>query len=102
MVKSFVFPGDIIGSLSSAHAKEACTFNFVALESGVVVEIDFDRLYNTSQDDVQLAMAVVHHLLIYGIEKERRERTSGLANNQSASLSTAGTNRTKRGKISAR
>jgi CRP-like cAMP-binding protein len=39
-----------------------------------VVEIDFERLYNTSQDDLQLAMEVIDHLLIYGIEKERRER----------------------------
>jgi len=74
MVKSFVFPGDIIGSLSSAHAEEASTFNLVALEPAVVVEIDFERLYNTSQDDLQLAMEVIDHLLVYGIEKERRER----------------------------
>jgi CRP-like cAMP-binding protein len=74
MVKSFIFPGDIIGSLSSAHAKEACTFNLVALDSGAVDKIDFDHLYSKSKDDLQLAMAVVDRLLIYGIEKERRER----------------------------
>ncbi|MFT5579439.1 MAG: CRP-like cAMP-binding protein [Paraglaciecola psychrophila] len=74
MVKSFVFPGDIIGSLSSTHAEEASTFNLVALEPAVVVEIDFERLYNTSQDDLQLSMEVIDHLLDYGIEKERRER----------------------------
>ena len=58
MVKSSIFPGDIIGSLSSAHAKEASTFNLVALEAGVVVEIDFERLYNNSQDGVQLLLAL--------------------------------------------
>jgi CRP-like cAMP-binding protein len=69
MVKSFIFPSDIIGSLSSAHAKGASTFNLVALEAGVVVEIDFERLYNNSQDDLQLAMEVIDYLLIYGIAK---------------------------------
>jgi CRP-like cAMP-binding protein len=73
-IKSFILPGDMIGSLSSAYRKEACTFNLVALEPGVVVEIEFDRLYNSSQEDLQLATAIVDYLLIFGIKKERRER----------------------------
>jgi CRP-like cAMP-binding protein len=73
-IKSFILPGDMIGSLSSAYRKEACTFSLVALEPGVVVEIEFERLYNTSQEDLQLATAIVDYLLMFGIKKERRER----------------------------
>lgn len=73
-IKSFVQPGELIGSLSAAFRKETCSFSLVCLESSVLVRIEFDELYAASQRDLQLARAMLDHLLEFAMKKERRER----------------------------
>lgn len=73
-IKSFVLPGDLIGSLSSAHERETCSFNLLALEPSTLVAIDFDALYAASRQDLQLASTVIDFLLTFARKKERRER----------------------------
>lgn len=74
MIKSFVFPGEIIGSLSSAHWNEKSTFDLIALDHSVVLKLNFGLLYAAAQIDLTLARDVIDRLLIYGREKEQRER----------------------------
>jgi len=74
MIKSFVFPGEIIGSLASAHWGEKATFNLVALDESVLLKINFQLLYSNAQSDLNLARDVMDRLLRYGRQKEDRER----------------------------
>ena len=74
MIKSFVFPGEIIGSLSSAHWNEKSTFDLIALDHSVVLKLNFEILYAAAQIDLALARDVIDRLLIYGRQKEQRER----------------------------
>ena len=74
MIKSFVFPGEIIGSLSSAHWNEKSTFDLIALDRSVVLKLDFGLLYAAAQIDLALARDVIDRLLSYGRQKEQRER----------------------------
>lgn len=73
-IKSFIQAGELIGSLASAYLKEDCSFSVVALESSVAMEIDFDALNAASKEDLELASAMVEHLLDFAMRKERRER----------------------------
>ena len=73
-IKSFVQPGELIGSLAAAHFKEDCSFSVVCLEPSVTIELDFDALYAAAKDDLEMASAMVEHLLSFSMKKERRER----------------------------
>lgn len=73
-VKSFILPGEMIGSLASAYLKESCSFNVVSLEASSIVKLDFDALHAASREDLELATAMVEHLLNFAMKKERRER----------------------------
>ena len=73
-VKSFILPGEMIGSLASAYLKEGCSFNVVSLEASSIVRLDFDALREASREDLELATAMVEHLLNFAMKKERRER----------------------------
>lgn len=74
MIKSFVFPSDIIGSLSSAHWKESASFSLTALEDSILLKLNFAHLYAAAQSDLELARGVMDRLLEYGRAKEQRER----------------------------
>lgn len=74
MIKSFVFPGELIGSLSSAHWNEQSTFDLIALDHSVVRKLNFSLLYQVARTDLELAGDVMDRLLIYGRQKEQRER----------------------------
>ncbi len=73
-VKSFIGPGDLIASLTSAYRKEGCSFGLVSVEASTVVAIDFDTLYEATQTDLAVASAVIRPLLEFAMKKERRER----------------------------
>ena len=74
MIKSFVFPGELIGSLSSAHWHEKSTFDLIAFEHSVVLKLNFSLLYGAVRTNLELAGDVMDRLLIYGRQKEQRER----------------------------
>ena len=73
-IKSFIQPGELIGSLAAAHFKEDCSFSVVCLEPSVTMELDFDVLYAATKEDLEMASAMVDHLLNFSYKKERRER----------------------------
>lgn len=73
-VKSFILPGELIGSLASAWRKEACSFSLVCLQASAVVQLDFDAILARTRSDLEMADAMVGHLLEFSMRKERRER----------------------------
>ncbi len=73
-VKSFIVPGDLIGSLAAAYRNETCSFSLIALEPSTAMQLDFDALYSASQQDLGIASAVVDFLLAFAMKKEKRER----------------------------
>ena len=72
-IKSFILPGDTIGSLKGFFGDNGCSFNLVCLEPSELIKIDFDFLYQHSRSDLGLANEMTDFLLAYGIKKETRE-----------------------------
>lgn len=72
-IKSFIQPGDNIGSLSAIHAGETCTFSLVCLKPCELIVLNFSKLYQASRKDPEISAAVVDFLLRFGMKKELRE-----------------------------
>jgi len=72
-IKSFIMPGDNIGSILAGYADEKCPFSLVCLKDCELIVIKFKPLYEASQSDPELAMEMVNFLLQFAIKKEIRE-----------------------------
>jgi CRP-like cAMP-binding protein len=72
-VKSFIQPGDFIGSLTSAYKRERCSFNLVCLQPTSLLRVEFDALERHSQQHLVIASHVIDFLLNFSMKKERRE-----------------------------
>ncbi|USD42731.1 Crp/Fnr family transcriptional regulator [Vibrio sp. SCSIO 43135] len=74
LIKSFLQEGDVIGSMTAAYAQKKTTFGLVALSDTELLQIDFQDLYQTTQQDEQLAQQMIQLLLSFAMKKEQRER----------------------------
>lgn len=74
LIKAFARPGEIIGSLASAHWGQATNFDLIALDRSRLLRVDFRLLYQQAGNDLELGRDVIDRLLLYGRQKERRER----------------------------
>ena len=72
-VKSFIQPGEVIGSLSAAFSGEGCSFSLVCLETGFLIKIPFQVIDEYGQKDHEIARAMVSLLLRLAMKKEKRE-----------------------------
>ena len=72
-IKSFILPGDNIGSLMSSYAGKPSTFNLVCLKTCELTVVEFNLLYEASRTDTEISAAIVDFLLGFGIKKEVRE-----------------------------
>ena len=72
-IKSFLLPGDNIGSLTALHSGQACTFSLVCLKPCELIVLKFSDLYDASRQDAEISAAVVDFLLKFGMKKEMRE-----------------------------
>ena len=72
-IKSFLLPGDVIGSLSALKGDEGCSFNLVCLQPSKLQAVSFDAVYEAAQNDARLSGAIVEFLVAYGMKKEQRE-----------------------------
>ncbi len=72
-IKSFIMPGEKIGSLAAGYRQENCTFSLICVEQSVLAAVEFSDLYEASRADVELSTAIVEFLLSFGIRKELRE-----------------------------
>lgn len=73
MIKSLLLPGDMIGSLTSAYSKAACSFTLECLTDCELTRLPFDLVQDKSRLDLNLATAVNDFLLQFAMRKERRE-----------------------------
>jgi len=72
-IKSFLLPGDVIGSMASVFSEEACSFSLLCLQHTVMQVIPAKVLLKYSQDDLELANAVIELLVHVAMKKEKRE-----------------------------
>jgi CRP-like cAMP-binding protein len=72
-IKSFIMPGDNIGSLVSAWAGKASTFSLVCLKPSIVSAVPFRKLDEASRADPGIAGEILDFLLAFGMKKEMRE-----------------------------
>jgi CRP-like cAMP-binding protein len=72
-IKSFLLPGDNIGSLSAIHAGGGCTFSLVCLQACELIVVEFSALYEASRSNATISASMVDFLLGFGMKKEMRE-----------------------------
>ncbi len=72
-IKSFILPGDFIGSLTAAYKQDACSFNLVCQEPSDLVPMNFEALYEASRSDLAVAARLLDVLIGLAMKKERRE-----------------------------
>jgi CRP-like cAMP-binding protein len=72
-VKSFLFPGEFIGSLAAAYAGDPCSFSLVSLQKSEAMAIPFESLYEAATDDLELSGELNNFLIELAMKKERRE-----------------------------
>ncbi len=73
LIKSFLFSGDIIGSMTAVYDKDVCSFNLLCLKPCTVVNIPFEILYQKASNDLPLSQEVINLLINFSMKKERRE-----------------------------
>lgn len=72
-IKSFILPGDHIGSLMASHAGKPCSFSLVCLKPCELTKLPFDTLYEAVRNDPEISAAAVDFLLNFAMKKEIRE-----------------------------
>ena len=72
-IKSFLLPGDVIGSLAALKGDDGSSFNLVCLQPSKLQVVSFDDVYKAARDDAKLSAAIVEFLVAYGMKKEQRE-----------------------------
>lgn len=72
-IKSFLLPGDVIGSLSALTGRGSCSFNLVCVKPGDLIAVGFDQVSQAAQNDTELSAAITDFLVAFGMKKEQRE-----------------------------
>ena len=73
LIKSFIQPGEFIGSLISCRTGEPSTFSLKCLEDCVGRRITFSELQSVAASQPQVADFLTNGLMELAIKKERRE-----------------------------
>lgn len=73
LIKSFIQPGEFIGSLIACHGKEPVTFSLMCLEESSLQRIAFTDIQQSAAKDSQAGAVVINSLIELAIKKERRE-----------------------------
>jgi len=72
-IKSFILPGDHIGSLMASHAGKPCSFSLVCLKPCELTALPFATLHQAVRSDPEISAAAVDFLLSFAMKKEVRE-----------------------------
>ncbi len=72
-IKSFLLPGDAIGSMTSAFSEGNCSFSLVCLEKSLLTRVPFGVLQTHSKNDLELAHSMIEMLIHVAMKKEKRE-----------------------------
>ena len=73
LIKSFIQPGEFIGSLIACHLKEPVTFNLMCLEDCTLKRVSYSELQQIAAGNPQASTIVFNSLIELAIKKERRE-----------------------------
>lgn len=72
-IKSFLTPGDVIGSLSAVRGDGGCSFNLTCLRPCTLSKVRFDIVFDAVQNDARMGAAVTEFLMKFAMKKEQRE-----------------------------
>jgi len=72
-VKSFLMPGNVIGSLTAAYASEPNTFSLVCLAESTLIRFSFADMRALARENAAIAERMIDLLLSLAMKKERRE-----------------------------
>lgn len=72
-IKSFLVPGDVIGSLTSAHNNQPCTFGLLCLQPTELVKMSLEIIRHSAEKSHELSLSVINVLIAFAMKKERRE-----------------------------
>ncbi len=72
-IKSFLTPGDVIGSLSAVRGDGGCSFSLICLQPCTLSKVPFDTVFQAVQHDAQIGVVVTEFLMMFAMKKERRE-----------------------------
>jgi len=73
LIKSFIQPGEFIGSLIACHTGEPSTFNLMCLEDSVLRRVPYNELASVTKSSPEVAEIIIKSLIELSIKKERRE-----------------------------
>ena len=73
LIKSFIQPGEIIGSLTACYLGEKSTFSLVCLEDSKLLKIPFESLKSIENIQPELSGEIIQSLVGLALKKERRE-----------------------------
>lgn len=72
-IKSFLLPGDFIGSMTAVLEQDSCSFGLRSLRDSAVIRIPFARLREATVESGEIAAKVIEMLLAISMKKEQRE-----------------------------
>ena len=72
-IKSFLTPGDVIGSLSAVRGDGGCSFSLICLQPCTLSKVSFDRLFEAVRHDAETGVVVTEFLMTFAMKKEQRE-----------------------------
>ncbi len=72
-IKSFLAPGDVIGSLAAVRGEGGCSFSLVCLQPCTLTKVPFDTLFQAVRHDAEIGGVVTEFLMRFAMKKEQRE-----------------------------
>lgn len=72
-IKSFLLPGDNIGSLAAMHADAGCTFSLMCLADSKLIKVRFDAVFEAAKRDPEIGALIQAFLINFAMKKEQRE-----------------------------
>ena len=72
-IKSFLMPGDVIGSLSALAGGGRCSFSLVCLRPSSLTKVPFDTIRQAAAKDARMGASLADFLMVFGMKKEQRE-----------------------------
>ncbi|GLX77737.1 Crp/Fnr family transcriptional regulator [Thalassotalea insulae] len=71
-IKSFLFPGDTIGSLQALHGG-GCNFSLLCLKKVKILKVPYKKVLSEAKTNIEVANSVIDILMLFAKKKEERE-----------------------------
>lgn len=73
LIKSFIQPSSVIGSVNAFRMGGESTFSLVCIEQSTLVEISYALIKRHSEESLEIANSVIDLLMQFAMKKEQRE-----------------------------